>query len=350
MIRKIQKLNLKPFLKKANKKIAILGAGSFGIALSIILSQKNYIKMWDHDHVRARNLNENKRSDNFLIDFDIPDNVFISSNIEKIIPDADMIIFATPTNHIHRTCERIKKIVKRKAIIIGGSRGFDIENNKRPSEILKDYFSKNRGIATISGPYHAEELASFLPSSMVVSSKSSTINEIVQKAFTNYSLRVYTNRDQLGVEIAGALKNIYAIASGILDGYDYGDSAKSTLITRGIYEMVSFGTRFGAKKDTFFGLSGIGDLTSSCNSKLSRDRLIGLQLARGRNLNEILKSMRYTAEGVKTTESVYEIAKKKRIEVPIANQIYKILFEGLRPKQGIEELMDLICSKKDYWV
>ncbi|MBI4649746.1 NAD(P)H-dependent glycerol-3-phosphate dehydrogenase [Candidatus Desantisbacteria bacterium] len=321
------------------KKIAVLGAGSWGTTLAVLLAKKytEEIRLWEFFEEKAcilRNTRENKL---YLPGIIIPENIFISSSIDEVTKDADIIIVAVPSHLVRAAVKNLREISSG-VILVSVSKG--IENNTfcRMSEIiLKE--TKNSNIVVLSGPSHAEEVSREIPTAIVAASLNLNLAKEIQELFMTAYFRVYTNSDVLGVELGGALKNIIAIGAGILDGLGLGDNTKAALITRGLSEITRFGTFFGADPSTFYGLSGIGDLIVTCTSRHSRNRLLGEKIGIGKKLNEALDEMVMVAEGVKTILSVYGMAKKNNISMPISEQMYEVLYSGKSPSDALNSLM-----------
>lgn len=323
------------------KKVAVLGAGSWGTTLSILLSKKSLeVKLWAKDENKALSLRKERENKYYLPGIKIPQNIFISSSIEEVIKDADIIVIAVPTHVVREITRRAFSNINRSDIIIvNASKGIENNTLNRMSEVIFKE-TGNENIVVLSGPSHAEEVSLEIPTAIVAASNKLNIAKEVQELFFTSYFRVYTNLDLIGVEIGGALKNIIAIGTGILDGLKLGDNTKAALITRGLAEIIRFGTFFGAKKETFAGLSGIGDLVCTCTSKHSRNRLLGEKIGYGKKLKEALEEMIMVAEGLKTTLSVYDMAKKNNINMPITEQMYEVLYCDKSPEEALYKLMN----------
>jgi len=323
--------------------ISILGAGSWGIALSILLRQNHHsVIMWEFDAEVCRKLNEERTLPEKLPGIMIPGDIIIVNELSAAIGDSEIIVLALPSHTIRQVAENFRGLLTPvTSVIVNVSKG--IENNTllRMSEVLcqvlpGQFHSK---IATLSGPSHAEEVARNIPTTVVVASYEPAVSELVQQVFSTRYFRIYSSSDLIGVELGGSLKNVIAIAAGILQGLGMGDNTMGALLTRGLAEMVRLGRKLGADPMTFAGLSGIGDLITTCISSYSRNRYVGEQLGRGRKLPEILENMSMVAEGVKTTASAYALSQKHQVEMPITAAVNKILFEGMPPEKAIQELM-----------
>jgi glycerol-3-phosphate dehydrogenase (NAD(P)+) len=280
-----------------------------------------------------------RQNPRFLKGIDLPENLILTSSMKDAVKDAEIIVQASPVQYARDVISQLADCYDSSQIIVNVSKGIENESYKRMSEIISEFIPSNQ-YAVLSGPSHAEEVARHAPTAVVVASNNLQTAENVRNAFMNDYFRVYTSDDVVGVELGGALKNVYAIASGIIDGMELGDNAKAALITRGIAEMARLGRALGGKSETFSGLSGIGDMIVTCTSSLSRNRHVGEELGRGKKLSEILEAMgMVVAEGVKTTLSAYCIAKKLDVETPIIDELHAGLYKDKNPLVGLQELM-----------
>lgn len=309
-------------------------------ACSILLAEHagQTVSLWARNEVYAADFQKCRENRRLLPGISIPDNVEVTSDIAHAVDGADFLVAAIPTKFLRDALTGLSEYLTDNRPIVSVIKGIENETFQRPSEIISDVLGE-RTVVALGGPSHAEEIARRLPASVVAASGDITVAREVQKLFATERFRVYTNLDIIGVELAGALKNVIAIAAGICDGLEYGDNAKSALMTRGLVEISRFGVACGAEKLTFSGLAGIGDLITTCNSPYGRNRNVGERLGRGETLSQILDSMDAVAEGVTTTRSVYEMAEKQGIDMPITKEVYRVLFEDLSPKQATETLM-----------
>jgi len=324
-----------------NENIAVLGAGCWGITLATLLSRKNYnVSVWEISEQNVRHISKYRKL-KFLPGVKIPLSINISSDMKEIITDKRIIIFAVSSQYVRETARSISKFnIDSNCIIINAAKGLELNSMKRMSEVISEELPKfKENICTLSGPSFAIEVMHKIPTAVVISGRNIEILKKIQKLFSTEYFRLYTNTDIIGVEYGGALKNIFAIACGISDGVGYGDNTKSTIITRGITEIVKLGTCLGAKKETFFGLSGLGDLITTCFSKHSRNRLFGEKIGSGLRPIDALKQIKMVVEGYKTANSAYFLAKKNKLELPIINEIYYILYENKPVKNSISNLM-----------
>ena len=289
-------------------KICILGGGSWGTALSILLAKKEKeVDLWVRNKKQFEDMSTNRVNQKYLPNVFLPENLNLLNDLEKAILDKDIIILAVSTHGVRKVLESIKKYVNKKQIIVNVAKGIENETLYRVSEIVEEILPNNRFVC-LSGPSHAEEVAKDIPTTVVSSSKEIITAEYIQDVFMTPNFRVYTNKDLIGVELGGALKNIIALGAGISDGLEYGDNTKAALMTRGISEMARLGKAMGADLSTFWGLAGIGDLIVTCTSMHSRNRRAGILIGKGKSTKEAEEEIGMVVEGVKTTKSAYKLA------------------------------------------
>ncbi len=330
-----------------DNKVGIIGIGAWATALAIMLANnRTPVVMWSHEIDTVEKIRETFENKKYLPNVIIPNSIEITSEKEKLT-DCPVIVQAVPTQYIRRVFEKLRINLSGKKIV-NVAKGIEKTTLKRVSEILLDFGIFEDNYAILTGPSHAEEVARTVPTAVVVASTNLNFAVEVQKLFTNAYFRVYTSTDVVGCELGGALKNVIAIAAGIIDGLQLGDNSKAALITRGLAEITRLGVAMGAKPLTFSGLSGLGDLIVTCNSKYSRNRYVGQQIALGHSLSDILNNMNAIAEGVDTTVSAYLLSFKFNVELPITQKVYQILFENLNPKDAVISLM-LRETKPEYW-
>lgn len=322
------------------KRIAVLGAGSWGTTLAILLAKKGHeVSLWEYLKEQAERLDKERENRQFLPGVSIPKKIFVSSSLEEIVKEKEIILIVVPSQVLREVMEKLSKIrISKKVVLVSATKGLEMGTNLRMSQIIKSHFPKNR-IVVLSGPSHAEEVSREIPTTIVASASSEELSQEIQEIFTTPYFRVYTNPDTVGVELGGALKNIIAIASGICDGLGLGDNSKAALMTRGMAEISRLGVIMGAKQETFAGLSGMGDLITTCISKHSRNRGLGEKIAKGKKLEEAQREIGMVTEGVPTTKSAYELARKYKVEMPITEELYRILFKGKDPRDAEFELM-----------
>ena len=323
-----------------HRKITVIGSGSMATACSILLSDhgSQSVTMWSRNEENARSIRETRENSRLLPGVRIPDSIGIESDFGKAVDGAELLIASIPSRFLREALTGLKPHLIQQRPVISVIKGIENGTFLRPSQIITDVLG-SRGVVALCGPSHAEEISRRLPASVVAASDDKELATLTQEIFTTDRFRVYTNSDLVGVELAGALKNVIAIAAGISDGLGFGDNAKSALMTRGQVEMTRFGEAFGANPSTFTGLAGMGDLITTCCSKHGRNRHVGERLGKGETLQQILDAMNSVAEGVTTTRSVYEIAEQQDIDMPITRSIYRVLFEDLDPAVATSELM-----------
>jgi glycerol-3-phosphate dehydrogenase (NAD(P)+) len=323
-------------------KIGVLGAGSWGIAISVLLhSNGHQVTLWEFDHHEMSKLKRERENKLKLPGIIIPPEIEITDDLTSATGGAEMLALALPSHRVREVAKKLAKIDLKDPIIVNLAKGIENDTLCRMSEVLREELSSNLydKIATLSGPSHAEEVAVKIPTTVVVAGFKEEIAKRIQQAFMHLYFRIYTNSDIIGVELGGSLKNVIAVAAGICDGMGLGDNSRGALITRGLAEIIRLGEKLGAKRETFAGLSGLGDLVTTCISKYSRNRFVGERIARGKTLSQVLKEMTMVAEGVKTTKSAYQLSLRHKVEMPITEQVYKVLFADKQPQQAITELM-----------
>ena len=319
-------------------KITVLGAGSWGTALAMTAEKNGHlVSLWTHDSEEAKTMDEGRKCKN-LPEIRIPDTIRILSSLEEAVKDAELLIFAIPSIYTREMAMRVKPYAGKEQILLTVSKGIEEKTLLTMSEILEEVFPENR-VAVLSGPSHAEEVSRFIPTTIVCASKEEETAKIIQNAFLSDSFRVYTNKDIRGVEIGAALKNVIALAAGIADGLGYGDNTMAALITRGIAEISRLGMAMGCHRETFAGLSGIGDLIVTCVSKHSRNRRAGILIGKGERYEDAMKEVGQVVEGVYAAKAAKALGEKYRVELPIVKEVNAILFEGKEPKDAVSELM-----------
>lgn len=323
-------------------KITVFGTGSFGTALANVLAENGHsVLMWGKNENTVDEINQSHQNKRYLKDVTLIETIKATSQLEQAVNFSDIFLIALPTKAIRDVVTEINQHIKTKKTFIHVAKGIENETFKRVSEMIEDSVSKNHknGVGVLSGPSHAEEVVIKQPTTVAASSKDERISKLIQDLFMNDYLRVYTNNDLIGVELGGALKNIIAVASGIVAGMGYGDNAKAALMTRGLAEISRLGEKLGAEPMTFLGLGGIGDLIVTCTSTHSRNYTLGYKLGKGKTTEEALNEMNMVVEGIYTTNSVYHLAKAQNVDMPITNALYKVLFEDKPVKDSVKDLM-----------
>ncbi|WP_018247548.1 NAD(P)H-dependent glycerol-3-phosphate dehydrogenase [Orenia marismortui] len=323
------------------EKIAVIGGGSWGTALAVVLNNNGYnVYLRDISEKRVKEINE-EHVNSYLSGIELPKELRATTSLEEAVKGAKAVVVVVPSHIVRTVSKELKGLLDKDIVIVTASKGIEEESHLRMSEVIKeeldDKFSDK--IVALSGPSHAEEVILNHPTTVVVANKNKELAQQVQNMFMSDSFRVYTNPDIIGVELGGAVKNIIAIAAGISDGLDFGDNALAALITRGITEIKRLGVAMGAESVTFSGLTGLGDLIVTCASEHSRNRRLGFKIGSGKSLEEALSEMEMVAEGVRTAKAVYNLSHKLDIEMPIVDQMYKILFENKDPKLVVSDLM-----------
>ncbi|WP_248498520.1 NAD(P)H-dependent glycerol-3-phosphate dehydrogenase [Staphylococcus haemolyticus] len=323
-------------------KITVFGMGSFGTALANVLAENGHtVLMWGKNEDSVKELNDHHQNKRYLKDVVLNSSIKATSDIKEAVNFTDIYLMALPTKAMREVTSEIDNLIDTKKTFIHVAKGIENDTFKRVSEMIEDSISEehNGGIGVLSGPSHAEEVVIKQPTTVAASSKDEKVSKLIQDLFMNDYLRVYTNNDLVGVELGGALKNIIAVASGIVAGMGYGDNAKAALMTRGLAEISRLGEKLGADPMTFLGLGGIGDLIVTCTSTHSRNYTLGFKLGQGQTMDEALNEMNMVVEGIYTTNSVYYLAKQQNVDMPITNALYKVLFEDNPVKDSVKHLM-----------
>ncbi|MFH1540856.1 MAG: NAD(P)H-dependent glycerol-3-phosphate dehydrogenase [Elusimicrobiota bacterium] len=321
--------------------ISVIGAGAWGATLAQHLIKKKYqVSLWEFDKSRLEYLKK-YRHPLFFPHVKLNKNIVFTNNIELAVAKKDIIVLSVPSQAIRETAKKIKKYTNINQIFVIVSKGIEIATGKLLSEIIEDELN-TKNIVILSGPSFAKEVAKGFPTTMVSTGNSVLAkknSEIIQKIFSTTNLKIYTNSDIIGVEVGGAIKNIIAIATGIAKGMGFGDNTAAAIVTRGLVEITRFGVKLGAKKETFSGLTGMGDLVMTAFSKNSRNRNFGELVGSGLSVKNAIKKNGMVVEGVPTAKAVMELSKKLKIEMPIVNEVYKIIFKNKNPKEAIYTLM-----------
>jgi glycerol-3-phosphate dehydrogenase (NAD(P)+) len=322
--------------------VAVLGAGSWGTALAIVLADNGHnVSLWGRRKDQVDEINNDHKNEKYLPGVVLPENIKATTELNECVKEADTIVLVTPTKAMREVLGQLKNELSSPVTIVHASKGIEPGTYKRISEIIEEELPESvlDSVVVLSGPSHAEEVSLRQPTTVTVSSVNMKAAEKVQDLFINQNFRVYTNPDVVGVELGGALKNIIALGAGLSDGLGYGDNAKAALITRGLAEIARLGTHMGANPLTFSGLTGIGDLIVTCTSVHSRNWRAGNMLGKGMKLEDVLENMGMVVEGVRTTQAAYELSKREEVEMPITQVLYDVLFNGKGAKQAVDDLM-----------
>ena len=333
---------------KKTFNISVIGAGSWGTAITNLLAKNGHkVTLWVRDKKLLTVLKEKRENETYLRGIKLHSSIEFENSLEKAFLNKDVIAIAIPVPFLRETLKGVG--FKINAYVVSLSKGIETETFLTATEILKSVLNaEGSKVATLSGPNFALEVAKGLPTATVVASKSKETAKLLQMIFSNNRFRVYTSDDIKGVELCGAMKNIMAIATGISDGLNLGLNARASLITRGLSETMRLGFLFGAKKDTFMGLSGIGDLVLTCTGNLSRNRTVGLRLAKREKIQEILSSINMIPEGVNTTKAVYNYALKNNIDLPITKEVYEVIYNNKDPLEALDSLMNRPLKEENY--
>ena len=319
------------------KNIAIIGSGSWGVALAIHLARcGNNIKIWSFLE-EERDLINNEKKCKFLPNVVIPDNIECSTDFEYVIKDAEFILHVTPSKFTRNVFKQYKQYVGNKPVIIC-SKGFEKDSLKTLDEVIKEELPGVK-LGVLSGPSHAEEVSIAVPTVLVIASEHDEILSMIQDTFMCPEMRIYTSRDVKGVELGGALKNIIAFCAGVASGIGLGDNTFAALITRGLGELTRLGVALGGKKDTFYGLSGLGDLIVTCLSEHSRNRRAGKLIGQGKTLEEAKKEVGMVIESIDNIEVAYELGKLHNVYMPIVETVYNVIYNNLEPRKAVNDLM-----------
>ena len=334
----------------SDKIVTFLGCGSWGAALGAILADKgNFIRFWHRNQVAINEMQHSRK--HYLLDnINFNKNVSFFSNIDAAVNKANFIVLAVPSQNIREVITKAKKHIDPAAIIVNVAKGIENETLKIMSEVIFEVNGDVSNYVTLSGPSHAEEVVSNMPTAVVAASQNVETSEIVQALFSTNKFRVYTNEDLIGVEICGSAKNVIAIAAGFCDGFGYGDNTKSALITRGIKEVARLGLKSGAKFETFFGLAGIGDIIVTCGSIHSRNRKLGERIGRGMSLDDAIGKSHMVVEGVKSAYSIKSLSEKYEIEMPICDSVFKVLYENSDPVEEVNNLMTRNLKSESFYI
>lgn len=329
-----------------SERIAILGAGSWGTALAIHLAGKGYSpRLWSHRAGLAEEISKSGKNSRYLPGIAMPEKITAGTDLEAAMDKADVLIFAVPSHAFREVLSEARRHFDRQVLIINAAKGIDENTLQRLSEIYEEVAGLRDNYVSLSGPSHAEEVSLGMPTAVVVASHDGGSAARAQGILMSPGFRVYTNPDVTGVELGGALKNIIALGTGISDGLGLGDNTKAALMTRGLAEIARLGVALGANPMTFAGLAGVGDLIVTCTSMHSRNRRAGIEIGRGKTLEEALSSVRMVVEGVRTTRAARKMSLRYQVEMPITEQMYQVLFEGKSPREAVYTLMGR--GKKD---
>ncbi len=322
-------------------KVGVIGAGSWGTALALVLHEnKHQVILWSNEPEHVAELQKTKANPRFLPGVELPESLLYTNSLAECAAGADFLVMAVPSHAVYPVARQLRETdtVAAETVLISVAKGFDTQTYQRMSEVLAAAFPSNP-VAVFSGPSHAEEVSRRIPTAIVAAAADEKVMRAVQELFSTPCLRVYTNSDVIGVELGGSLKNILALASGICYGMGCGDNTEAALITRGLKEIVRLGCAMGARAETFYGLSGLGDLVVTCGSQHSRNRQAGVLLGQGQKLDEVLPQVGMVVEGVNATKIAHELAARYDVDMPLTECIYQVLYDELPIKEVSARLM-----------
>ncbi|GAB4508648.1 MAG: NAD(P)H-dependent glycerol-3-phosphate dehydrogenase [Sulfuricaulis sp.] len=326
--------------EKNKYTVAVLGAGSWGTALALLLARNGYTALlWGNDAAQLIRLEQERVNQGYLPDILFPDNLHTRTSLADAAKSSSHLLIAVPSHAFRATLKSLQPFLLTQATVAWATKGLEPGSGKLLSQVAMEIFGNRHSLAVVSGPTFAREVALGLPTALTVASESESVAEEVASWLRNDRVRVYTSGDVAGVQLGGAIKNVMAIAAGISDGLGFGANARAALITRGLAELTRLGIAMGGQKETFMGLAGAGDLILTCTDNASRNRRVGLALGQGKKLPDILSELGQEAEGVATARELYQLARKSNVEMPITEQVYRVLYENLPPQAAVEALL-----------
>ncbi len=322
--------------------LAIIGAGSWGTALAIVAARAQHdVSLWSRDPSVVNSINNQRHNPRHLSFAKIPEQVTATASLDESVREADLVFLATPSHAARQLLAAVKPYLRNSETIVSVAKGIEIDSGKRISQVVNEVLGESffEKFVCLSGPSFAKEVVESHPTAIVAASRTAEAAQMVQSELSSESLRIYTNSDVVGTELAGSVKNVMAIAAGMTKGLGYGSNSIAALITRGIAEMTRLAMTQGGQLETLMGLAGLGDLVLTCTGTLSRNRFVGEELGKGRSLDEIVSSMNEVAEGIKTSRAVQRLAKEAGIEMPITNEVAAVLYEGKTAREAVVNLM-----------
>jgi glycerol-3-phosphate dehydrogenase (NAD(P)+) len=330
-------------------RATIVGAGGWGTALSVLLATKGVdTTLWVRNSELAAAMKANRVNEPYLSGITLPEAVAIENDLATAVRGASVVVLVVPSQAVRGICDSVAEMLSSDVLVVNAAKGFERDTLHRMSEVVEECMPQFTGrVVTLSGPNHAEEVGRMIPSATVVASHDRASSAKAQALFMSPSFRVYTNEDVTGVEVAGSMKNVVALAAGISDGLGYGDNTKAALMTRGMAEMARIGVGLGAEPLTFAGLAGIGDLIATCTSRHSRNARAGRAIGEGRTVEEVLSSTTMVVEGVHTAIAAKRLSERLNVEMPIAAKVYEILFEGRDARQAVSDLMGRDATREE---
>jgi glycerol-3-phosphate dehydrogenase (NAD(P)+) len=324
-------------------RIAVIGAGGWGTALGILAARAGHdVRLWSRNRAVVEAINRERVNGIYLPGCEVPPGVTALADLEEAAHEARILVLAAPSHALRELLSRLREHVGREAVFVSAAKGIEVESGERVSEIVSGVMRGHvaaRRFISLSGPSFAREVAAGHPTAVVAASEDEALARLVQEALSVQNLRIYTNGDVVGTELGGALKNVMALAAGMVAGLGFGSNSVAALVTRGLAEMTRLALACGARAETMMGLAGLGDLVLTCTGGLSRNRFVGQELGRGRTLDDVLSGMSEVAEGVRTTKAVRLLAARRGVEMPIAARVHAVLYEGESPREAVETLM-----------
>lgn len=325
------------------KKIAVIGAGSWGTALALLLSRKGLdVRLWGHRASHVEQLASERENRNYLPGYPFPSSLSLTDDLGYAVDGREVVVMVVPSHGFRQVFTRLKESLSAQTVVVSATKGIENESLMTMIGVMEEELGENPSairLAVLSGPSFAKEVAAEKPTAVTVASKNLAVAQGVQQVFFTERFRVYASTDVIGVELGGPLKNVVAIAAGISDGLGFGTNARAALITRGLAEITRLAVKMGANPLTMSGLAGLGDLVLTCTGDLSRNRTVGVQLGQGKNLEDILSDMDMVAEGVKTTRSAFDLAARMAVEMPILEQVYAVLYQGKTCSEAVQDLL-----------
>jgi len=320
--------------------VAVIGAGSWGTALALQFARKGRnVRLWGRDRDELQRIAAARENRKYLPGIAFPDNLCVEADLGKSLSGVADILIAVPSHGLRETLQQVKPLLGKNARICWATKGFEVATGKLPHQVAAEVLGDNLPMAVLSGPTFAKEVGAGLPTAMTVAANDDTFASDLASSLSGEKFRAYTSSDMIGVEVGGAVKNVLAIGAGISDGLGFGANTRIALISRGLVEMTRLGLALGAKQDTFMGLAGMGDLVLTCTDNLSRNRRMGLALASGKTIDEAQEEIQQVVEGVLAAKAVHAVAERLHVEMPICQQIYRVLYEGAPPRESVAALM-----------
>jgi glycerol-3-phosphate dehydrogenase (NAD(P)+) len=321
--------------------VAVIGAGSWGTALALQFARKGReVRLWGRNRDDVKRIARARENQKYLPGIAFPDNLHIEPELRKALGGVSDILIAVPSHGLRETLLQLKPLLGKNARICWATKGFELTTGKLPHQVAAEVLGDNLPMAVLSGPTFAKEVGAGLPTAMTIAANDDTFASDLASSLSGEKFRAYTSSDMIGVEVGGAIKNVLAIGAGISDGLGFGANTRIALISRGLVEMTRLGLALGAKQDTFMGLAGMGDLVLTCTDNLSRNRRMGLALASGKTIDEAQAEIQQVVEGVLAAKAVHTVAERLHVEMPICQQIYRVLYEGAPPREAVAALMN----------